>query len=177
LIRTLDSGTAVSVLEHNTAAWSKVSVNGEVGYIRSDFLSTSSGRVELLPWSEVRTIIKTGAPIHVVDVRTGLTYTIKCFSIGAHADVETVASADTDVLNRVYGGTWSWDPRPVWVTIEGRTIAASINGMPHAGETISGNGMNGHVCLHFYGSLMNGTRNISYANRLQAAVMEAYEAS
>ena len=176
VIRLINTGTTVQTLNFNPAGWSRVSHNGTVGYIRSDFLvRADSAGVELLEWAVVRTLITRNTPIRVVDVRTGITYTIKCFSIGNHADVEPLARQDTDAIRRTYGGTWSWTPRPVWVTINGRTIAAAINGMPHGGSTISGNGMNGHLCLHFFGSRTHNG-NTSYERTLQNAVMEAWRA-
>jgi len=178
VIRTLSAGTAVAVIEHNNAGWSKVNVGGTVGYISSEFLSSSIGNVELLNWSTVKNIIKRGSPIQVIDVRTGSAYIVKCFAIGQHADVETPTQADTDILKGTYGGTWSWSPRPVWVTIEGRTIAAAMTGMPHDVSTISGNGIDGHLCLHFLGSkLNNGLVNPSTEAKQQEAVMEAFNAA
>jgi len=173
-ISTLATGTAVGVLEQGSNGWSKCSVGGSVGYIKSDLLSTSNGRVEYLDWSEARNLVKNGVPIRVVDVRTGLTYTIQSFSKSGHADVEPLTAADTDTILRSRNGEWKWDPRPVWVTLGDRTIAASLNGMPHAGSTISGNNMNGHLCLHFGSTVTN---NKSYQQDLRNAVAEAYRAS
>ena len=176
IIRTLNAGTSVSVQEQGSNGWSKVSQNGTVGYIRSDLLSAnpSGGSVEYLDWSNAKNLVQTGVAIRVLDVRTGLSYTIRCFSKGGHADVEPLTAADTDTILKTRGGVWAWDPRPVWVTISGRTVAASINGMPHAGSTISGNNMNGHLCLHFGGTVTN---NKSYQNDLRNAVQEAYNAA
>jgi len=179
IIRTLSTGTAVTVLEQTSAGWSKANVGGTVGYISSEFLSSNrNGNVELINWSTVRNIIKRGAPIQVVDVRTGSAYTLKCFSIGEHADTETPTQADTDIMKGTFGGEWSWTPRPVWVTIEGRTIAAAMTGMPHDVSTISGNGIDGHFCLHFLGSkLNNGLVGPATEARQQEAVMEAFRAA
>jgi len=176
VIRTVGSGTPVAVLEHNPSGWSKVSVSGSVGYIRSDFLSPGRGSVELLEWSAVKRLIVNGVPMEIIDVRTGTTFKVQSFSKGNHADVEPPTRADTDILFRLYNGTWSWTPRPVWVNINGRLIAAAIHGMPHAGSTISGNGMNGHICLHFYGSSTHNG-NASYTRTMQNTVMESYNAS
>jgi len=174
IVSVLEAGVSVSVLEPESNNWFKVSTNGSVGYIRSDLLRTSSGKVEYLEWSAARNVVPIGVPIKVVDVRTGLSYTIQCFSKGGHADVEPLTAADTDMILQTRKGIWAWDPRPVWVTINGRTIAASLNGMPHSGSTISGNNMNGHLCLHFGGTV---TENKSYQQDLRNAVDEAYKAS
>jgi len=174
-ITTLNAGTAVNVTEQYPSGWSKCNAAGSTGYIRTDLLSSSSGgKVEFLNWSEAKNVVKIGVPIRVLDVRTGLSYTIQCFSRSGHADVEPLTAADTETMLRSRNGVWAWAPRPVWVTIGDRTIAASLNGMPHAGSTISGNNMNGHLCLHFGGTVTN---NKSYQQDLRNAVDEAYRAS
>jgi peptidoglycan hydrolase-like protein with peptidoglycan-binding domain len=143
---------------------------------------TAAGRapapngVELLSWSDVKEIMTVGGTASVYDVRSGTIYHVKSFSNGNHADVEPVTKEDTALLKQTYGGTWSWDPRPVWVTINGRTIAASTNGMPHAGGVNGGNGMDGQICIHFLGSSThNGNKD--YAQLHQDAVNEAWEAA
>jgi len=175
ILSVLSAGTAVSVNEQGSNGWSRVSVNGTVGFIRSDLLrgSPTGGTVEYLEWSAAKSVVTIGVPIRVLDVRTGLSFTIKCFSKSGHADVEPLTAADTETILRTRGGTWAWDPRPVLVTIGGRTIAASMNGKPHAGSTISGNNMNGHLCLHFGNTV---TTSKTYQADLRNAVLEAYGA-
>ena len=36
-------------------------------------------------------------------------------------------------MKSIYGGDWSWERRPVIITVNGRKLAASMAGMPHAG--------------------------------------------
>ena len=65
VMKALDKGTKVEVLEHDPAGWSKVKFNGTTGYIRSDFLtvSTASGSVTFITTDtvNVRTEPNTGA--------------------------------------------------------------------------------------------------------------------
>ena len=175
IISTLNANTDVEVLDRDPAGWSKVRFEGTVGYIRSDLLSATGRNVELLDWSYVRTIIPRGVPIPVIDVRTGIRYNIQCFSVGDHADVEPITRTDTDTMFNIRGGVWSWAARPVWVTIGGHLIAASLHGMPHDVSTIPDNGMNGHLCLHFLGSTTSSSSE-SYKADLQNAVQEAWNA-
>ena len=175
IIRVLSVNTAVQVLEHNSNGWSRVVHEGATGYIRSDLLSVNGRTVELLEWSVVRGMITYGEIIPVYDVRTGLSFNIKCFSAGVHADVEPATRADMEVHLRTHNGVRSWSARPVWVTIGGHTIAASLHGMPHDVSTIPDNGMNGHICLHFLGSTA-GNSSESYKRDLQNAVQEAWNA-
>jgi len=185
IIKTVRQSSTVEVVDIVGDGWKRVVFNGTHGYMYGEFLfdrSTMStpvvgeNGVELLHWSYVRTFLRTGVPIQITDVRTGMTYWVASFSNGNHADVEPVTAEDTAIMHSTYGGRWSWDTRPVWVHIDGRTIAASINGMPHAGSTNPNNNMNGHVCLHFYGSRThNGT--VSHERHHQASIQEALRAA
>jgi len=188
----LPHGTQVTVNFFDPDGWSTVHANGLAGFVYSYFItphvpgaapaapaSSSAGTqihgdVELMHWRYLRNnILPRNTRIHVLDVRTGLTYYVINWSNGNHADVDPATATDTETLRATYGGRWSWDPRPVIVTFNGRSFAAAINGMPHGGSMTAGNGVNGHFCLHFYGSTThNGNR--SYERTMQAAVMEAF---
>jgi len=177
-IKLIGAGEDVEVLADESNGWSRVRIGDTEGYIKSELLIAivhiEPGDVELLDWSVAKDVIKTGVPLHIVDVRTGLSFTMQCFSKSGHADVEPLTAADTAVILRSRDGVWAWDPRPVWVTIDGRTIAASLNGVPHDVSTIRNNGMNGHLCLHFNNTVTN---NKSYQRDLNDAVIEAWNAS
>ena len=136
----------------------------------------AANKVELIEWSDAKNIFTIGEPATIYDVRSGVTYRVKSFSNGLHADVEPITKEDTALLKQTYGGTWSWSPRPVWVSIKGRVMAASINGMPHAGGVNSSNGMDGQVCIHFKGSTTHNG-NKSFAKEHQDAVIEAWNAA
>jgi len=180
-ITLVQSGSRVEVTSFGCGEWFAVNVNGTPGYMSSEWLmpwSTATtpvapGTVELLHWDEARHVMTIGTPATIIDIRTGLAWQVASFSNGNHADVETLTAEDTATMLMAWGGRWSWTPRPVLVIINGRTLAASLNGMPHAGSTRSGNNMNGHVCLHFLGSRThNGT--VSHERDHQAAIQEAY---
>ncbi|MCL2201958.1 MAG: SH3 domain-containing protein [Oscillospiraceae bacterium] len=181
IIRVLNPNTSVEVTRAGSSGWSAVRVNGTQGYIRSDLLSEAgavgasvgSRGVELLTMAQVRPLLRTNVDVPLTDVRTGRQFNIRIFSMGGHADVETSTRADTDIKFSIRGGRWSWAARPVWVHLGDRTIAASINGMPHDVDFIAGNGMNGHLCLHFHNTVANNQR---YQADLRSAVMEAYNA-
>ena len=176
VIKLLNPGTAVEMLEHDPDGWSKVSADGKTGYIKSEYLTEAGNfEAELLEWAAVKNLLKTYTPIQIIDVRTGLTYNMQSFSNGLHADVEPLTKEDTEILKKTFNNKWQWVTRPVLAIINGRTIAASINGMPHGGGTISNNGMNGQVCLHFLGSKMHNG-NTSFERSHQADVMEAWTA-
>lgn len=110
---------------------------------------------ELLPWSEVQKIFKVGMVATVTDIDTGLSYQVKRLGGSNHADVEPLTAQDTAKMKEAYHGTWSWERHAILVTVAGRTIAASQNGMPHGTSTIN-NGFPGHFCIHFLGSMTHG---------------------
>lgn len=189
ILTTLPFGEVVYVYNFNEEGWSQVSHGNMSGYVKSEFISTrdiyeaslpslnaSIGNVELLHWDEVRDIFTMGVPAQVYDIRTGIIYYVKSFSNGRHADVDPITVHDTALLKQTFGGAWSWDVRPVLVTINGRTIAASINGMPHGGSAIESNGMDGHICIHFLGSSTHNG-NGAFTQLHQDVLIEAYRLS
>lgn len=130
-------------------------------------------------WTEVQEIIAHGDVLLIEDVETGKTFNVKVTAGTNHADVETVTKEDTATLRSIWGG-FSWDRRAVLVYKGNCVIAASMNGMPHAGveslpggnvvsnrsagfgqginyDFVKGNDMDGHVCLHFKNSLTHGS--------------------
>jgi len=183
IIRNVPINNRVYVTAVVNAEWLAVTHNGTPGYMASQWLRpcdgnvvhTNVGAIELLDWwTEARPLMRTGMAVTIIDVRTGIRYQVASFSNGNHADVEPITAHDTAEMLRAFGGRWCWQPRPVLVVLPcGRTLAASINGMPHAGWTNNNNNMNGHVCLHFLNSRThNGNR--SHERDHQNAVQEAF---
>jgi len=128
--------------------------------------------VEQLHWRYMRPLVPTRTPFRITDVGTGIYYYVIAMSNGNHSDVETATAADTALLNETFGGWQTWSGRPVWVTIGNRTFSASIHNMPHAQQTIADNNMDGHICLHFYGSTTHNTNLPTYHH----VIMEAQAA-
>jgi len=188
-ITTISRGTVIRVTDTRDGEWFAVEVGGQTGYMYAYFLEevqesegatgatlVSDANVERLHWDTARNVLTRNEPFTVVDVRTGISWQMASFSHGNHADSETLTADDTAAMRRAFGGSWCWQPRPIHIHVNGRILAASINGMPHAGSTITGNNMNGHVCIHFYGSRThNGNRR--HERDHQNAVNEAFRAS
>ena len=81
-------------------------------------------------------------------------------------------AADTAAMLKAYGGSWSWNRRAVFVTIDGVNYAASINGMPHGtGNSITDNNFDGHHCIHFTNSRTHGSNQVCPLH--QAAIKKA----
>jgi hypothetical protein len=179
ILLTLNRGETIEFMSIYNYEWSSVIYSDFKGFIKSEFISLEKPAehpVELMEWGDVKSIFPIGVAVKILDVRTGLTYYVKSFSNGMHADVEPVTTEDTAIMKSTYNNHWDWDGRPVWVTVNGHTIAAAINGMPHGGGVNENNGMDGQVCLHFKGSTVHNG-NMIYSRQLQAVVMEAYRAS
>ena len=70
-----------------------------------------------------------------------------------HAEMEVRDSQSSAAVREVFGGEFNFSKRAVTVTINGKQIAASLQGWPHGSDTIPSNDMNGHICLYFDGSL------------------------
>ena len=128
-------------------------------------------------WESVAYEFARGATATVYDTRARKTYKVQRYSGTNHADVETLTTADTAIFSECFGGKRTWDGRAIWMTTGGTTYAASINGYPHApsNSCISGNGMNGQVCMHFKDSY--GHSSSSEDPRHSKMVKSAYLAS
>jgi len=114
--------------------------------------------VEMLHWDEISQIIPLFTSFQIFDIGTGIVYNAASLSNGNHADVEPVTPLDTFLLFESFGGEQTWEARPVWVIVGERAFAAAIHSMPHDIYTIEDNGMDGHICLHFFVST-NHIRN------------------
>ena len=82
-------------------------------------------------------------------------------------------AADTEKLRQCLGGEWTYVHTPVILIAEGKCIAASLYGEPHGGtDTVSGNNMDGVVCLHLTNSRTHGSDRVDEDH--QAAIQTAY---
>ena len=118
--------------------------------------------------------IPKGATFKVKDIRTGKVFTVRRWSGANHIDAEPASASDTSIMKSIYGH-WSWRRRAVLVKYNGHVYAASMNGMPHGTQTISGNNFDGHFCIHFYGSKTHGTKKVDAMH--QSMVAEAMKHS
>ncbi|MBR0026827.1 MAG: SH3 domain-containing protein [Clostridia bacterium] len=131
------------------------------------------GSVILLDWFEGgKEWLYKGSRFTVTDVRTGLSFRATRFGGWYHADSEPITAADTAIMKRIAGGKWSWDRRAIWITFNGKTVAASMHCMPHMANPTRSNNFDGHFCIHLEGSLVH--ENSKECPRHQAMVREAY---
>ncbi|WP_077369807.1 muramidase family protein [Anaerosalibacter sp. Marseille-P3206] len=138
--------------------------------------SIDLGYGEYLDWfDEVKeNVLPIGSVFKVTDFYTGKSFTMKRTIGSFHADCEALTLEDTEIIKEIWGG-FNWERRPVIVQAKDRCVAASMTAMPHAGldsveggkytegrsggygggtnyDYIKGNGMDGHVDIHFAGS-------------------------
>ena len=102
--------------------------------------------------------------IRVIDVYTLKEYYVKRMGGYNHADVQTIDAKNTAIFKQIYGGSWSWTRRPVWVEIDGKFYAGSSNGMPHGFDLLE-TGEGGHTCIHFLNSKTHGTKRVDEAHQ------------
>ena len=132
---------------------------------------------EYLDWfTAANYVFPIGTNATVIDYFSGKSFNIRRTIGSGHADCEPLTAQDTAIMKSIFGGTWSWEDRPIILVANGRRLAASMAGMPHAGldaypanvnvdnrsdnygygpnyDYIKGNDMNGHFDIHFLGSL------------------------
>ena len=136
-------------------------------------LRPAKGTAREMDWwtSDIQKIFARGVTAQITDVETGLTWRERRNGGTNHADCQPLTAADTAAMKKAYGGTWSWNRRAVFVTINGTNYAASINGMPHGSGSIKDNNFNGHHCIHFTNSRTHGTNKVCSLH--QAAIKKA----
>jgi peptidoglycan hydrolase-like protein with peptidoglycan-binding domain len=138
----------------------------------------------LVPWfNDGENIFAIGKTATIYDIETGLSFNVKRTYGYNHADCETLTAEDTKIMKKIYGGEWSWNRRAIILTVDGRSIAASMAGMPHAGydayeknvtlssrsggygrganlDAVKNNNMDGVFDVHFYKSKTHGTSKV-----------------
>ena len=128
---------------------------------------------EIADWntSSIQSIFYKGCVATVTDVKTGISFQVKRWSGGSHADVEPLTAGDTAAICRIYGVTSASDitenknyqRRSILVTISGHSYAASMYGVPHnvsEGNTIKDNNYTGQFCIHFTNSTTHGSKKV-----------------
>ena len=134
----------------------------------------------------IQTLWAKGKVAVIKDVKTGHTMNVYRWSGGYHADVEPLTAADTARMCKMYGVSSAeqiesknlWQRRPIWVTIGGRTFAASMFGFPHNypdGDTIANNDFKGQFCIHFTNSKTHTGNRVDEDH--QQAIQDAYNAA
>lgn len=134
-----------------------------------------------------------GSDARIFDIDSGREFYIRRTFGTNHADIEPLTKYDARIMYEIWGG-FSWSRRAVLVYVGNYIFAGSLTNFPHAGvdgkpplsivdnrsggfgrglnfNAISGNGIHGHMCLHFYGSLTHVTnrRNPQHSAKISQA--------
>ena len=144
------------------------------GGSQSSSLAALKASVEMVDWyASAQYNLNCGSYYTLLNIRNGDTIRIKYTTGSAHMDIEPATAADTAKLLTCLGGEWTYVRTPVILIAEGKCIAASLYAEPHGGtDTISGNNMDGVVCLHLTNSRTHGSDRVDEDH--QAAIREAY---
>ena len=131
--------------------------------------------VEKIDWftGGIQEMLPRGAKFKIYDVKTKIVWWAYRQAGGKHMDIETLTAEDSKRLCEIYGVSNlqeivdknKWQRRPCLITIGTRTFAASLDGMQHGADTISNNGMDGQVCLHFTNSQGHASGEVSTSHK------------
>lgn len=131
----------------------RVRIPDSVHMPRGPIASQLVAKGQLIAWSEIRSKLTEGREYTVTDCNTGEKFKL-VFSGGEnHAEMEPAASEDLEIFKILCGGEYNFLKRPVTVSIGGVEAAASMQCAPHGSQTVSSNGVEGHICVFFSGSL------------------------
>ncbi|HSK69092.1 MAG TPA: peptidoglycan-binding protein [Candidatus Limnocylindria bacterium] len=121
----------------------------------------SVGQVKLLHWyDDVKPALRGKSSIYVHDPATGNGFTLKLYSLGAHADVEPMTAADTASMMDAFGGKITWTPKFVFVRLpSGAWTAATMHNVAHGGQSITDNDFKGQNCVHFLRDMDEAIKN------------------
>ena len=154
-----------------------------------------TARYDATWFDEITHIFARDTDAVIRDIVTGRTFEMRRTFGTNHADVEPLTKADADIMYDIWGG-WSWERRAVAVYVGNYVFAGSLTNFPHAGvdaapalatvnnrsggygrglnfDAVKGNGVDGHMCLHFAGSLTHVTNrtNAAHTQRIAEAVL------
>ena len=165
VLKTIPSNTKITIVSY-TEKWGRLE-NG--GFIQLKYLTEKnpepttpqSNKIEVADWwnSNINTLFSLNKTIKITDNKTKISWHVVRKGGTNHADVQPATAADTAKMKEACG-QWSWDRRGIIVEINNKQYAASMNCMPHGGDSIPNNNFNGHFCIHFTNSRTHGSNKI-----------------
>ncbi len=179
--------TVVAMYDGQT--WCRVKNGSQYGFVKKSDLDTkkydgystakcATGKAISMDWwtSNIQSLFPRGGTAIVTDVKTGITWKVYRGGGTNHADVQPKTAADTRAMKKACGSDYlTWNRRAIWVSINGKRYAASMNCMAHGEGSISGNDFDGHFCIHFVNSRTHGSNSVCPLH--QAAIKTALNAS
>lgn len=177
---------AVEVAAYNDD-WCGIRYEGGYGFMKLSDVSrekqqlgtvkAATGTAKAMDWwkSNIQKILAVDTVFTVTDVETGIAWQEVRSGGTNHADCQPLTAADTAAMRKACGGSWSWNRRAIFVTVNGTNYAASMNGMPHGASSVSGNNFSGHHCIHFTNSRTHDTNKV--CSQHKAAIEQAAAAT
>ena len=110
----------------------------------------SASEVQLLHWyNVVKPALSSSSSLLIYDPDTGLSWTLKVYARGRHADCQPATLKDTLIMFKSFGKI-GWTVQTVYVRLpDGRWTMATMHDRPHLVGSITNNGFDGHLCVHF----------------------------
>ncbi len=135
-------------------------------------------QIQLLHWyNSVRSGLSGGSTLLIYDPTTHLSWNLRVMSCGRHADCEPASLRDTLIMFRALGQP-SWTVHPVYVRLpNGEWTMATMHDRPHLSGSLSDNGFDGHLCVHFLRDMAEAQQNDpNYGVTNQNTLREAWKA-
>ena len=108
---------------------------------------------QLFSWEKAREQLKMGQWYTVTDCNTGESFRLVFADGENHAEMELFAESDKQAFDKICGSEYNYLKRPVVIDIGAVRAAASLQCFPHGADMLKDNGMEGHICVFFHGSL------------------------
>ncbi len=122
-------------------------------------------RIEWKTWEETDAIFPKNSIFEIVDMETGLFFTVQRRAGKHHADVQPLTTTDTAIMKQIYDGKWSWKRRAIFIRNGSDMIPASMHGMPHGAGALANN-FPGHFCIHLPNSTTHKSRKEDPSHQL-----------
>ncbi len=134
-------------------------------------------QVQLLHWFDtVKPSVKEGQTCLVFDPVSKRSWTLQFYLLDRHADLEPLTLRDTQIMNAAFGNKTAWTPKPVYVKLpDGRWTLATTNNTPQSSGSITGNGFDGYLCVHFLRDMAEAQKNTpEYGAANQNVIRDAW---
>lgn len=126
---------------------------------------TSGDRLLSLDFKDIDFLLPIGEKMEIIDLKTKTSFVVQRTGGNYHFDVEPIDVENSEIIFELSDKDWSWKRHPVLVKLNDIAyLPASIVFYPHGRNTID-NSFNGHMCLHFKGSKMDGTKRVDETHR------------
>ena len=138
----------------------------------------SADTIQLLHWyNDIRPNLNGHSKLLVYDPLSGLAWTVKVSSRGRHCDAEPLTIKDTQIMMKAFGNINSWGPKGVYVRLpDGRWTIGATHNVPILKSSISDNGFDGVLCVHFFRDLEECSQlDPNYGMQNQAAIRSLWK--